>query len=377
MQTLFLTHTLLLLSSIAKNSVSFGRVFRGIVVDGLQSKLNTNTLRHSHHHSKSVGFTKSKFNLQSNTVLTASKRRKDDEDFAMDEALTNKKRRNIKTFQPKTPNQIAFVDLMRDDTVDIVIAIGPAGTGKTMLACYAAVEALRLGSVQKIVVTRPVVSVDEEIGFLPGGLESKMDPWTRPIFDVLKETYSAKEIEHMTEEGIIEIVPLGYMRGRTFKNAWIIADEMQNSSPTQMVMLATRIGEGSKMVITGDLNQSDRSSSDNGLKQIYEKVVHLENRNGPLDYVRYIEFEILDVQRSRAAKAILDIYSNTDPIKSVIREDLRNTYSYGVGANASNMSSNVNLGNKTMNMHIPKDDDAALIPLNHISKSEQRYQRPF
>jgi phosphate starvation-inducible protein PhoH len=171
----------------------------------------------------------------------------------------------------------------------------------------------------------------------------------------------------MTEEGIIEIVPLGYMRGRTFKNAWIIADEMQNSSPTQMVMLATRIGEGSKMIITGDLNQSDRSSSDNGLKQIYEKVVRLENRKGPLDYVRYIEFEIMDVQRSRAAKAILDIYSDTDSSKSVVK----------LSQNVHNSSDLTVIGSSKMNMHNPRNDDAALIPLTHISKYEQKHQRPY
>lgn len=374
MQTFFLTHTWLLLSSITKNAVCSLRESRGlrgfgVVVDGL---------RHCHHHSKS------NFKTQSNMVLSTSKRRKDIEELvvdstkkllSLDELSTNKKRRNIKTFQPKTQNQNAFVNLMRDDTVDIVIAIGPAGTGKTMLACYAAVEALRLGSVQKIVVTRPVVSVDEEIGFLPGGLESKMDPWTRPIFDVLKETYSTKEIDHMTEEGIIEIVPLGYMRGRTFKNAWIIADEMQNSSPTQMVMLATRIGENSKMIITGDLNQSDRSS-DNGLKQIYEKVVHLEKRNGPLNYVRYIEFELVDVQRSRAAKAILDIYSNTEPSKSWFKNDLQSS-SNSSSSSTTNGSFAFDVNHKNANKCVPRCDDAALIPLNHISKNEQIRQRLF
>jgi phosphate starvation-inducible PhoH-like protein len=253
----------------------------------------------------------------------ASRRRKAIEDLVVDGLIdstkkilsledeltvsTNNKHRIIKSFQPKTENQKAFVELMRDDSVDILIATGPAGTGKTMLACYAGVEALRLKKINKIVVTRPVVSVDEEIGFLPGGLESKMDPWTRPIFDILRETYSAKEIERMTEEGIIEIVPLGFMRGRTFKNAWILADEMQNSSPTQMFMLATRIGEGSKMIITGDLNQSDLNPKSNGLLEIYHKVRKAE-RTKPLDYVRYVELEKEDVQRSRAAKKILDIY---------------------------------------------------------------------
>jgi phosphate starvation-inducible PhoH-like protein len=205
--------------------------------------------------------------------------------------------------------------------VDILVAIGPAGTGKTMMACYAAVESLYKGNVNKIVVTRPVVSVDEEIGFLPGNLESKMSPWTRPIFDVLRETYSANDITRMTEDGVIEIVPLGFMRGRTFKNTWIIADEMQNSSPTQMFMLATRIGEHSKMIITGDLNQSDLNVHDNGLKQIYNKVRY----SGNSGCVRYIELEKSDVQRSRAAKKILDIYEYSTHIYSdstIISEEM-------------------------------------------------------
>jgi len=239
-----------------------------------------------------------------------SKRKKDSDAYEFDDYASDAKkhRASVKTFQPKTENQKAFLDLLRNDAVDIIIAIGPAGTGKTMLACYAAVEALRSKKVNKIVITRPVVSVDEDIGFLPGSLESKMDPWTRPIFDTLRESYSAKEIENMMEEGIIEIVPLGFMRGRTFKNTWIIADEMQNSSPTQMFMLATRIGEGSKMIITGDLNQSDLNPKHNGLLEIYNKVRSSERRQLGATCVRYVELDKEDVQRSRAAKTILDIY---------------------------------------------------------------------
>ena len=307
------------------------------------------------------------------------------------------------TFQPKTKNQRDFLQLMRDTEVDIVIAIGPAGTGKTMLACYSAVEALRGGKIHKIVITRPVVSVDEELGFLPGGLESKMDPWTRPVFDVLRESYTAKDIERMTEEGIIEIVPLGFMRGRTFKHTWIIADEMQNSSPTQMLMLATRIGDGSKMVITGDLNQSDRDIYDNGLREIYEKVRDPRNAFA-MDCVKYIELEKDDVQRSRAAKRILDIYSEPRIHDDVMpdtgeedgdgEEELMNESVYGyhefsnepepVAKLSSAELSSAKLSSAELSksqahnghsghadkewIQLTKDDDAALIPLHHVNQ---------
>lgn len=235
----------------------------------------------------------------------------------IDALKPGKKTQRIKTFEAKTENQQKYIDLMREDEVDIIIAIGPAGTGKTLLACYAAVEALRLGKIKKIVITRPVVSVDEEIGYLPGSITSKMDPWTRPIFDALRETYSPKEIETMMTDGIIEIVPLGFMRGRTFKNAWIIADEMQNSTPTQMLMLATRIGEGSKMVITGDLKQSDLAGP-NGLHEIYEK---LQSSSAPSSHLKSIVLEASDVQRSRAAKAVLEIYSDMNTRRPIDREE--------------------------------------------------------
>ena len=221
---------------------------------------------------------------------------------------TRNGKRKPALFSPKTENQGLYLNLMREDDSDIIVAIGPAGTGKTMMACYAAIEALQAGKIQKIVITRPVVSVDEEIGFLPGSVASKMDPWTRPVFDILRETYGNREIETMMEEGILEIVPLGFMRGRTFKNTWIVADEMQNSTPMQMFTLATRIGEGSKMVITGDLEQSDRSGP-NGLHEIHNKLVG----RGKLDYIKMVKLETEDVQRSRAAKAVLELYNPSPP----------------------------------------------------------------
>jgi len=119
---------------------------------------------------------------------------------------------------------------------------GPPGTGKTLIAVLTAIKLFKEGVVDKIIVTRPAVSVDEDLGFLPGTLEQKMAPWTRPIFDVLREYFTAKEIEGMIAEGVLEIAPLAYMRGRTFKKAYIIADEMQNSTANQMKMLLTRLG---------------------------------------------------------------------------------------------------------------------------------------
>ena len=324
---------------------------------------------------------------QLQNTLFSSKRRKLTDHFDTDAILESpQKKRVIKSFQPKTENQNKFIELMRNTDIDIVIAIGPAGTGKTMLACYAAVEALRLGNVHRIVVTRPVVSVDEELGFLPGGLESKMDPWTRPIFDTLRESYSAKEIDRMVEEGVIEIVPLGFMRGRTFKNTWIIADEMQNSSPTQMFMLATRIGEGSKMIITGDLNQSDRDIYDNGLRELYGKIRRTESAFG-LDCVRYVELEKEDVQRSRAAKRVLDIYSDIDDTVQKMLNDviIENTVTERVPPEIDAVDFDESVQGyhefsgevDTPNTSIQEKewvqlDDAALIPLNHIKQLKDK-----
>ena len=163
------------------------------------------------------------------------------------------------TLLPKSLTQETYIDLLTDPSKLIVFATGPAGTGKTMLAVLAALKAYRNGTIERIVVTRPAVGVDdEEHGFLPGDLNEKMAPWTRPIFDIVGEYYRQSEIAKMLDDRTIEISPLAYMRGRTFKNSWIIADEMQNATPSQMKMLLTRLGEGSKMIVTGDTRQADR-----------------------------------------------------------------------------------------------------------------------
>lgn len=206
---------------------------------------------------------------------------------------------------PKSRNQEVYIDLLKDENRKIVFATGPAGTGKTMLAVVAAVRALRSGQVNKLVITRPAVGVDDEKhGFLPGDINAKMEPWTRPIFDILKEYYKPQEITRMLEDQLIEISPLAYMRGRTFKNAWIIADEMQNATPGQMKMLLTRLGEGSKIVVTGDTRQADRADPDNGLLDFRRLVDQYKQSQ----YVAGVELSGRDIHRHPAVLEVLKIY---------------------------------------------------------------------
>ena len=207
---------------------------------------------------------------------------------------------------PRNIHQESYVLQLLDPKKDIVFGVGPAGTGKTLLAVQVAVKQFKEGNIDRIVVTRPAVSVDEDLGFLPGTLEQKMAPWTRPIFDVLREYFDARQIEGMIEEGIIEIAPLAYMRGRTFKNAFILADEMQNATPNQMKMLLTRLGEGSMMAVTGDLAQADRLK-DNGLIDFIHQLESKEHTR--LDIVR---FEQGDIERHEAVKEVLQIYGDED-----------------------------------------------------------------
>jgi phosphate starvation-inducible protein PhoH len=174
-----------------------------------------------------------------------------------------------------------------------------------MLAVQNGIKMYQEGLVDKIIVTRPAVSVDEDLGFLPGTLNEKMAPWTRPIFDVLGEYYQTKDIARMLDEGVIEISPLAYMRGRTFKNAYIVADECQNTTINQMKMLLTRLGEGSKMVVTGDLAQADRLS-DNGLVDFCKLL-----DSKALKHIDIIEFDHKDIERHHAVKEVLALYGDS------------------------------------------------------------------
>lgn len=205
---------------------------------------------------------------------------------------------------PRNRSQETYALKLLDPGKDIVFGIGPAGTGKTMLACQVGVKLFLEGKIDRIVVTRPAVSADEDLGFLPGTLEEKMAPWTRPIFDVFREYFYANEIEGMIQEGIIEISPLAYMRGRTFKDAFIIADEMQNATPNQMKMLLTRIGKGSKMVVTGDLAQADRLK-DNGLIDFVNQLRDFESQR-----IEVVNFSQRDIERHEAVKEVLQVYGD-------------------------------------------------------------------
>jgi phosphate starvation-inducible PhoH-like protein len=207
---------------------------------------------------------------------------------------------------PKSRAQERLVLSLFDPETHITIAVGPAGTGKTYLAVQAAIRALRTGEVDKIVLTRPAVEVDgEKHGFLPGDLNQKMEPWTRPLLDVLNEYYSPKDVAQMLADQIIEISPLAFMRGRTFKSAYIIADEMQNATPSQMKMLLTRIGVGSKIVVTGDIEQTDRTTVNNGLIDIAARLESTPSRG-----LQVCRLGAKDVQRHPIIATVLEIYQD-------------------------------------------------------------------
>lgn len=218
--------------------------------------------------------------------------------------------------KPKNGAQRDYHNLLNQKSKKVVVATGPAGTGKTMFATETGVKYFLNGTYEKLIFTRPSVSVDEDLGYLPGTLEDKMAPWVRPIYDVLYTFISPKEVVSLLEEKVIEIAPLGFMRGRTFKNCWIVADEMQNSTVAQMKMLLTRLGENSRLVITGDLEQYDRSNEMNGLEDFLNKFKGRRSSS-----ITSVEFDRSDIQREEVVKEVLEIYGGDMPSNYSMAEE--------------------------------------------------------
>ena len=205
---------------------------------------------------------------------------------------------------PKNRHQEQYVSMLKQKSKKIIVVSGPAGTGKTLFATEFGVYNFLLGNIERLVFTRPSVSVDEDLGYLPGSLEEKMAPWVRPIYDVLYQFVTPNEVKQYMEDKVIEIAPLGFMRGRTFKNTWIVADEMQNSTVAQMKMLLTRLGENSRLIITGDLEQFDKPNEINGLEDFLNKFKGKRSSS-----ISSFQFERDDIQREEVVKEVLDIYA--------------------------------------------------------------------
>lgn len=209
----------------------------------------------------------------------------------------------------KRANHKAYADILRDADTPLVIGVGPAGCGKTLLSCSHAMNKLVNKDINKIVITRPAVSVDEQHGFLPGDLESKMLPWLIPIYDCFKEYVTASQLRELITNEEIEICPLSYIRGRTFHDCWVIADEVQNSTINQMKTLLTRIGGNCKMILTGDPNQCDLKEP-NGLNDFLKRY-HYYNSNSENpenSMIKVVVFDDDDIMRSDIVKHVLNVY---------------------------------------------------------------------
>jgi phosphate starvation-inducible PhoH-like protein len=204
---------------------------------------------------------------------------------------------------PRNESQKKLLAALKKKDYKIIIASGPAGTGKTLFGIEQGIKNFVTDVYEKMIFTRPMVSVDEDIGYLPGTLEDKMGPWMTHIFDIVHNFILPSEVKNLLNEKIIEIVPLGFLRGRTFKNCWIVADEMQNSTVSQMKMLLTRLGENSKLIITGDIKQADRKNEINGLEDFLNRL-----RGHRSESISSIEFENKDIEREDIVKEVLEIY---------------------------------------------------------------------
>ena len=273
-------------------------------------------------------------------------------------------------YEAKTPNQELYVNYLNNEETKLIIITGPAGTGKTLFACQKAIMDLKNSVIDKIIITRPIVPVEEDIGFLPGNIKKKMEPWLKPIYDIFLNVYSKNELESMLNNEIIEICPLAFMRGRTFKNAFIIADEMQNSSPNQMIMLSTRLGDNSRMVITGDLQQTD-IKRENGLHNIIDNINKYKRYEEDNSLIKHVSLDAIDIERSEITKKIIEIYNYNSSnsykyVKSNVIYDLKNEkYEINTPTDIPTDTS--------INENEYADSDAALMPKHQISASHETF----
>jgi len=216
-----------------------------------------------------------------------------------------------RTIRPKTANQKKYVDAIEENT--ITFGIGPAGTGKTYLAMAMAVSALQQKKVNKIILTRPAVEAGEKLGFLPGTLSEKIDPYLRPLFDALNDMIDIETIPRLMQSGVIEVAPLAYMRGRTLNDAFIILDEAQNTTPEQMKMFLTRLGFGSKMVVTGDVTQVDLPNGQHSGLRVIRDILK------DIDDIVFLELTAEDVVRHRLIGDIVNAYAVFDDARQSVR----------------------------------------------------------
>ncbi len=223
------------------------------------------------------------------------------DDFLLDTVLVNTRKKPV---TPRSPNQKRYIEAIRNH--DVVFGLGPAGTGKTYLAVAMAVSALQAGDVRRIILTRPAVEAGEKLGFLPGDLAEKVNPYLRPLYDALHDMMPTAKCSKMMENRTIEVAPLAFMRGRTLNRAFVILDEAQNTTPEQMKMFLTRLGNGSKMVVTGDVTQVDLPAGRSSGLQVVRRIL-----SGNAD-IPFVYFDRIDVVRHPLVQQIIKAYERLD-----------------------------------------------------------------